>query len=61
MCIQGNGGMSMYKLIIIWYTGEKETYDYTTREEAEKAELGMRMVFGNQIEWSGISERRYGL
>jgi len=48
----------MYKLTIIWYTGEKEIYDYTTREEAEKAELGMRMVFGNQIEWSGISERR---
>ena len=51
----------MYKLTIIWCTGEKETYDYTTREEAEKAELGMRMAFGNQIEWSGISERRYGL
>lgn len=26
----------MYKLIIIWYTGEKETYDYTTREESRK-------------------------
>lgn len=47
----------MYKLIIIWYTGEKETYDYTTREEAEEAEKGYHMAFGNQIEWSGISER----
>lgn len=51
----------MYELVIIWTTGEKETYGYTTREEAEKAELGMRMVFGNQIQWTGINERRYGI
>lgn len=48
----------MYKLTIIWCTGEKETYDYTTREEAEKAELGMRTAFGNQIDWSCVRERR---
>ena len=49
----------MYRLIIIWYTGEKEEYEYPTREEAEKAELGMRTAFGNQIQWTGINERRY--
>lgn len=51
----------MYQLIVIWETGEKEIYDYVSREEAEKAELNMRMVFGNQIQWTGINERRYGI
>ena len=46
----------MYKLIIIWCTGEKETYDYTTREEAEKAELNMRTAFGDQV-WTSIERR----
>lgn len=47
-----------YTLIIIWdYDGAKETYDYATREEAERAEEGYRMAFGNQIRWTGISER----
>lgn len=49
----------MYELVIIWSTGEKDVYQYTTREEAEKAELGMRMAFGNQIEWSGIREKKF--
>lgn len=48
----------MYELIIIWSTGEKEVYQYTTREEAEKTELGMRMAFGNQISWTGINTRK---
>ena len=47
----------MYELIIIWSTGEKEVYQYTTREEAEKTELGMRTAFGNQIEWTGINHK----
>ena len=47
----------MWTLIIVWVSNEKETYTYTTREEAEKAELGMRTAFGNQITWSGIDRR----
>ena len=46
----------MYKLTIIWNTGEKETYDYATREEAEKAELNMRTAFGGQV-WTSIERR----
>lgn len=48
----------MYVLIILWTDGDRNEYEYTTREEAEKGELNMRTAFGNQIEWSGISERR---
>ena len=48
----------MYVLIILWTDGDRNEYEYTTREEAERGELNMRMAFGNQIEWSGISERR---
>ena len=47
----------MWVLIIVWVSGEKETYAYTTKEETEKAELGMRTAFGNQIAWSGIDRR----
>ena len=48
---------SVYRLTIIWYNGERDEYDYPTREEAEKAENGYHMAFGNQISWSGISKR----
>lgn len=48
----------MYELVIIWDNGDKDVYEYSTLEEAEKAELGMRTAFGNQIEWTGINERR---
>lgn len=47
----------MYELVIIWCTGEKDIHGYPTREEAEKAELGMRTAFGSQISWSGIREK----
>lgn len=46
-----------YILIVIWYNGERDEYDYPTREEAEKAEKGYHMAFGNQISWTGISKR----
>ena len=47
-----------YETIIIWYTGEKEVYEYDTREEAEKAAEGYRMAFGNQIQWAGTRVKR---
>lgn len=46
-----------YELVIIWYTGEKDVHKYFTREEAEKAEHGMRTAFGNQIDWSCVREK----
>lgn len=44
----------MYELVIIWSNGDKDIYQYSTREEAEKAELGMRFALGNQIVWSCV-------
>lgn len=43
-----------YELVIIWETGEKETFVYATEEEAQKACNGYQMAFGNQIAWAGI-------
>ena len=43
-----------YELIVIWETGEKEVHKYSNREDAEEAEKGFRMAFGNQISWTGI-------
>ena len=44
----------MYRLVIVWFTGEKETYDYKTRTDAENAENGFLLAFGNQIQWSTV-------
>lgn len=46
-----------YILIVIWYNGERDEYDYPTREEAEEAEKGYHMAFGNQISWTGIDKK----
>ena len=43
----------MYKLIVIWNDGTKETHHYETMELAEEAEYGLRMAFGSQV-WTGI-------
>lgn len=48
----------MFTLIIIWETGEKETYTYNTEAEAEQAARNMAKAFGHQIAWYGISEGR---
>lgn len=47
----------MYELVIIWTDGDKDVTQYATEEDAEKAELNMKMAFGNQIEWSGIRRK----
>lgn len=46
--------MKSYELVVIWVTGEKEVYGYNNKEDAEEAEKGFRMAFGNQISWTGI-------
>lgn len=43
----------MYKLIIVWATGEREEYIYSNREEAEETKRNMEMTFGSQL-WCGI-------
>lgn len=45
-----------YELIIVWTSGEKESHFYHNREFADLARDNMLMVFGNQIEWIGITK-----
>ncbi len=42
------------ELVIIWTTGEKEVHGCSNWEDAEEAERGFWMAFGNQISWSGV-------
>lgn len=44
----------MYILYVVWNTGEKEQYTYTSREEAQQAADGYKMAFGEQV-WVGIN------
>lgn len=45
------------KLTIIWNDGNKEVKEYDSIEQAEKAEHNLKMVFGSQILWTGISDK----
>lgn len=47
-----------YEAIIIWVTGEKETHQYKTKEEANKCCRNYVRAFGDQVEWTGIREVR---
>jgi hypothetical protein len=51
--------MIKYELVVIWDSGEKDVYDYETYEAAKRGEASMRMIFGCQIAWTGINERRF--
>lgn len=44
-----------YILGIIWDSGEKEIFQFITREEAEEVEKGYHMAFGNQIQYSWVA------
>lgn len=46
-----------YEVIIIWYTGEKDTYFYNTENEAIECINNMKMAFGNQITFTCINRR----
>ena len=48
----------MFELVVIWATGEKDIDEFVSKEDAERAEIGMRTAFGNQIEWTGV-RRKY--
>lgn len=49
--------MLKYELIIIWETGEKEIHAYNTKEKAEEIGQGMKMAFGNQVQWYGVRKK----
>ena len=47
----------MFELVIIWDTGGKDIYEYTTREDAESAGKNMKMALGDQIAWYGTRRK----
>lgn len=48
-----------YEVIIIWTPEpDKQIIECESYEDAKKTELAFKEAFGNQIEWSGIRERR---
>lgn len=49
--------MLKYELVIIWYNGEKEIHAYNTKEKAEEIGQGMKMAFGNQVQWYGVRKK----
>ena len=48
------GGKDMYKLFVVWETGEKEVHTYATRQEAEEIAKGYKIAFGSQV-WVSVS------
>lgn len=50
--------MKKAELVIIWDDGEREVYEYQTIDEAEETMNNMRIVFGEQISWMGVVEKR---
>lgn len=47
----------MFTLVVVWSTGEKETYSFNNREDAEFSKRNMEMAFGNQL-WCCINNAR---
>lgn len=49
--------MGKWVLTIIWDDGKKEYHKYNERINAEQAQHGYRMEFGDQIQYSSIKWR----
>ena len=47
----------MFELIVVWYDGSKDIFEYDTREQAETAGHNMTMAMGNQIFWYGVRRK----
>lgn len=45
-----------YELVIVWSTGEKESYLYDSLEKAQDIEKGYNMAFGSQV-WTAINRK----
>ena len=48
-----------YELIVVWSTGEKESYLYDSLEKAQEIERGYKRAFGSQL-WTAINQRAVG-
>lgn len=43
-----------YELVVIWENGDKDVYEYDSRDRAEQCGDGMKTALGNQIAWYGV-------
>ena len=50
--------MTLYELVVVWDTGEKDIYTYNTLDEAEQAGRDKKVALGNQIAWTGTRRKR---
>jgi len=44
----------MCKLIVVWSSGETETFICESEDAARKTGFDFEMIFGNQVEWWGV-------
>lgn len=52
-------GAKMYELVIIWENGDKDVYEYESREKAEKIGRGYKeLAFGDQVAWYGVRKKQ---
>ena len=42
-----------FELVVVWENGDKDVYTYDTEAQASEAGDGMKVAFGDQIEWYG--------
>ena len=48
------GRIEMYELVAVYNDGNKDIYEYGTKEAAERGADNIRMAAGNQVSWTGI-------
>lgn len=46
-----------YELVVVWYTGEKEIYEYDTESEAEQGMNNMYLAFGSHQLWCCVRRK----
>lgn len=46
-----------YELVVVWYTGEKEIYEYDSETEAEQGEENMYLAFGRHQLWCCVRKK----
>lgn len=42
------------ELVIVWWNGEKNVWQYENEEQAEEVAKGMKIALGEQVSWYGI-------
>ena len=50
-------GIMEWELVIQWENGDKDVFEYPTREAAEDAMEGYKIAFGNQVAWMGTRRK----